>query len=294
MTSSATIAGLQIKGWEQILSVRITLQRALDLTNRLPYPEDFNLLSSTDEYMKSNQESLINTLGSLTDDMICLLESSQTRPDVAIIKKKRKRDLNPSWERLSEVVKKLKPNWQAVVNIHHARLHFGSEQSKSQLKVFNHTIWDQTEALLSDPVKVIQKSRLPRVDLPKRLFEASSMKESDKNTSGDNDAGNLSEKSLNEYDWETYDDRVFYAMLLKSFVASGSVERQGGGSQTEFQAALRNHKLKSTSASVDRRASKGRKIRYIVHKKLENFMFSMPPTTASSLDVPRLFASLFQ
>jgi hypothetical protein len=48
---------------------------------------------------------------------------------------------------------------------------------------------------------------------------------------------------------------------------------------------------------VDRKASKGRKIRYIVHKKLEQFMYPSPTTVVgnnASFDPDRLFQSLFQ
>lgn len=49
---------------------------------------------------------------------------------------------------------------------------------------------------------------------------------------------------------------------------------------------------------MDRKASKGRKIRYVVHSKLENFMFpnavAYASETGGSFDADRLFRSLFQ
>ena len=54
-----------------------------------------------------------------------------------------------------------------------------------------------------------------------------------------------------------------------------------------------DNKRKKGSNNVDRRASKGRKIRYVAHKKLENFMFPIP----KNFDIEnsqRLFSSLFQ
>jgi hypothetical protein len=77
--------------------------------------------------------------------------------------------------------------------------------------------------------------------------------------------------------------------------------------------ALKKYKLKkSNSKAVDRKASKGRKIRYVVHNKIQNFMFPVPfslavlsSSSSSSLslgngemrtnvDSDRLFHSLFQ
>jgi protein AATF/BFR2 len=58
--------------------------------------------------------------------------------------------------------------------------------------------------------------------------------------------------------------------------------------------ALRKYRRKKNN--VDRKASKGRKIRYTVHDKLQNFMFPIPTVNPSSvtIDSDRLFASLFQ
>ncbi len=58
--------------------------------------------------------------------------------------------------------------------------------------------------------------------------------------------------------------------------------------------ALRKYRRKKSN--VDRKASKGRKIRYTVHDKLQNFMFPIPTVNPSTMtiDSSRLFASLFQ
>ena len=48
------------------------------------------------------------------------------------------------------------------------------------------------------------------------------------------------------------------------------------------------------SFKVERKASKGRKIRYKVHAKLQHFMFPVPAVPPAGLDVDRLMASLFQ
>lgn len=58
--------------------------------------------------------------------------------------------------------------------------------------------------------------------------------------------------------------------------------------------ALRKYRRKKNN--VDRKASKGRKIRYTVHDKLQNFMFPIPTVNPSSviIDSDRLFVSLFQ
>lgn len=55
-------------------------------------------------------------------------------------------------------------------------------------------------------------------------------------------------------------------------------------------------KLRSSKRhkNVDRKASKGRKLRFTPHPKLENFMFPRENHSQVQIDVDRLFASLFQ
>lgn len=82
----------------------------------------------------------------------------------------------------------------------------------------------------------------------------------------------------------------------------------------EDLAALKSYK--KSKSKVDRKASKGRKIKYVAHEKLKNFMFPIPtysngrqssgsgilPTSTSSEtnyftekeDIDRLYKSLFQ
>jgi protein AATF/BFR2 len=79
---------------------------------------------------------------------------------------------------------------------------------------------------------------------------------------------------------ETYQDGEFYQALLSEFLESST-----------SQLTQKLHKEPKNRKIVDRRASKGRKIRYHVHEKLVNFM------TPDEADVPeyasRIFANLF-
>jgi hypothetical protein len=66
--------------------------------------------------------------------------------------------------------------------------------------------------------------------------------------------------------------------------------------RAEDLATLRAYRRKK--ASVERKASKGRKLRYTTHAKLQHFMFSVPNQMMAEEDVHTdrelLFASLFQ
>eukprot|EP00937_MAST-01D_sp_MAST-1D-sp2_P002944 g2944.t1 len=90
-------------------------------------------------------------------------------------------------------------------------------------------------------------------------------------------------------DAEVFDDAEFYQQQLKEFIESGG----GYSANAEMVRELaKDTKLRRTSKKVDRRASKGRKIRYDVHAKLQNFMFP-EPEPVSMVDTHEFYRSLF-
>ena len=148
------------------------------------------------------------------------------------------------------------------------------------MKVFNETIWDQITVLMNDDDRVIEKSTMPYTDSCRI----------DKTNNNSND-DNANDDNNNNYDVEVYDDRQFYSTLLKTFILSNTNDNKGM-SQDDL-ADLRRYKKKKSN--VDRKASKGRKLRYTVHTKLQNFMFPIPyPNSNSDADADRVMQSLFQ
>ena len=96
-------------------------------------------------------------------------------------------------------------------------------------------------------------------------------------------AGGRGEEKVEEqeYDCETYDDGEFYSQVLKEFLDSQSLS---AGQIAKAKGAKRRK-------VVDRKASKGRKIRYHVHEKLVNFM--VPAEFDRPEFAEKLFGSLF-
>lgn len=76
-----------------------------------------------------------------------------------------------------------------------------------------------------------------------------------------------------------FDDRDFYVQLLKEVLASGGSGKAGLGEDAkQLQAELQGRRAtkKKARANVERRASKGRKIRFVPVVKLQNFMAPRP------------------
>jgi len=139
---------------------------------------------------------------------------------------------------------------------------------------------------------VIQKSRIPlhqsqRLDLLANNTDFKETKRKIYNTNENNKRHRLEDL----YDEEVYDDSSFFTMLLKSHMMSSSSEVSG--MRKEDIIALQKYKSKKNL--VDRKASKGRKIRYVVHPKLQNFMFPMKLSYQyDDLFDSRLMNSLFK
>lgn len=86
---------------------------------------------------------------------------------------------------------------------------------------------------------------------------------------------------------DAFDDSKVYQQLLKDFVATSTSANNGGTSRVERTS--KNSKKKE----VDRRASKGRKIRYKEIPKLVNFTFPLSRSNNSNLHQDEWFQSLF-
>jgi len=304
LSASAVAATEQVKAWESLLELRIGLQRALDLGNRLPLAFDDDILSTAEDLagVADAKGDLVVELEGLLHEMTGLLEMQTDETTGA----RRGGGSAAAWTRIESAHEGLRDSWESTVNKWHARVHFGSEKVKSKMKVFNQTIWQQIDVVLDDDARVIEKSRpvwadsnrVDKDDDPSTAYVKSSSSsarrgsfgedDDDKDDDDDDDKTGRPSKRVGrqgaedtKYDLECYDDRPFYSLLLKSFIESSAAAAGSAGGQGmrgEDLEALRRYKRSKTN--VDRKASKGRKIRYTRHPKLESFMF---PVSLASL-----------
>lgn len=288
LEASRRAAG-QISLWEKALGLRVHLQKSIDLANKLPVIEagESNqplvlMPSSKKRKSLSNSSDSNNSISSINSDSnsgkLAANACNIMSDFLYVLDPSKKVKLNASdpksvWNSISEVQNSLRhEKWEPVVNKWYSRVNFGNEKNRAQLKIFNKSIFSQIDEIISDDRVKIQKSRIPASESPRMGFEAS------KTAGGD---------QSKEVDNEVYDDRTFYFLLLQSFLQSSNYD----SSQNDRIAHLK--KIKSKKKDVDKKASKGRKIRYVVHSKVQNFMFPIPdkPTT---FDRDALFQSLFQ
>eukprot|EP00198_Chlamydomonas_reinhardtii_P004533 XP_001693869.1 transcription factor [Chlamydomonas reinhardtii] len=216
--------------------------------------------------------------------------------------------LESLWLRLSSQHEALTPYRDTALDSWHRRtvLSSGSGAMRNAgLRALNQSISSQVAALMRDPAKFIKRTRLTLSACPRVLCEpphesAAATTAADPHAAADVEAetaaldgssrrgGAAAGASASEArdvleeerDGETYDDAEFYQQLLKEFLDKGMEGAAAGAPK-----AAKKRKL------VDRRASKGRKLRYHVQEKLVAFMAPVdfePPTFAA-----QLFANLF-
>jgi protein AATF/BFR2 len=162
--------------------------------------------------------------------------------------------------------------WKQVLNSRHKslRLHSGGT-AKSQFKVMDSSFWEQVEATL----------------------EYEGIRDKDVAKMGHSNGGSGEKGDAHDEDavpWADFDDSKVYQELLKDFVANSADTSVIGGSAERLRASRQKKDVKK---DVDRRASKGRKIRYKENPKLVNFTFPLSRSNTSSLDQDAYFQSLF-
>ena len=137
-------AQLHLKIWESSLSLRITLQKALETANKLP------LINCTAIESDSVYPSIdISHLESAIESIFAMLQPQQGPVSSAESKRKRKRGENIVWEDISSQHKTNRLKWENVLNKWNSRLHFGSKDSQSKMKTFKQTYWEQVCMIIS-------------------------------------------------------------------------------------------------------------------------------------------------
>ena len=296
LTAASQAASHETSKYDKILGLRIGIQRAIDIANRLPLRSSISTNNNTNDddddddndinelYDKVNKKTLalLNDFNNLLDTTNTTTStnttSSNSNNTSSSNSKKRKKDI--TWDDIILPQSKLRLEWENTINKFHSRLHFGNDDKKASMRVFNDTIFDQINVIMNDDDRVIEKSTMPYND-SNRI---------DKNCNGSSNNSNSSSNNDNIYDTEVYDDRPFYSTLLKTFITSNANDNKG--MSEEDLADIRKYKKKKNN--VDRKASKGRKLRYNVHTKLQNFMFPIPYDNNNDVDADRIMQSLFQ
>ncbi|KAG2497233.1 hypothetical protein HYH03_004822 [Edaphochlamys debaryana] len=315
--------------YERALENRILLQKCLQASNGLPRPPTHAALQASRPDVAEGYARLASAARNTLGQLLGLQRELMGRvPDITLPPapspapgSKRAREesedadeedqreggtsssgsesLDELWQRLSAHHDALAPYRDASVDSWHRRTVLSSGAGalrNAGLRALHQAVSAQVAALMRDPGKAIKRTRLALSACPRVLCEppragptpAAALAAA---VSAAAAAAGAAAPSATEAidatgeeearDSETYDDAEFYSQLLKEFLDKGLSSGAAAGAPR----AAKKRKV------VDRRASKGRKLRYHVQEKLVAFMapveMSMPPFAEN------LFANLF-
>lgn len=291
----------QLKLWEKLLEVRIKLQKVLTIVNTLPINETaFDLLQS-DEYKQAVEQTslkMFKILKQLYTLRISLLSQHTESETIASEISEKCQNLTSNSEDLpdlDEIDIELGTNLTVYRPYLHEVLTKWDDRVKLTInprflkKMRDVGIVQRITEAMMDKEKLLKKTQIYRggyeiIGYPIQQPEPESVKKVV--------VEGVEFKDTNVYVPEIYDDSDFYHQLLRELIEfkSNAAETSTELNQklTELQ-RLRN-KMKKP---VDNRASKGRRIRYVVHNKLVNFMAPVEDDKWTEEAKQDLFRSLF-
>lgn len=270
----------QIKNWEKTLRLRISFQKILTTVSRLPPPV---LLSEYFEETPNAHDDIDAAAAELEDIATQMLElrlylwkqnfssmsadlSKHVRVDASASKA-----LEDLEHVLEPHINTLLTRWSnKISSAPHSRN--SSSSSRLQLRAMNQNVVDQIrQALAGDGMdRLVQRTQVWRADDMDRLGVIATASQESRPT-----------------DTEVFDDSDFYAQLLRDLIDNAGIMETGASNAASD--ALMSRKRKR---NVDVRASKGRRLRYEVMEKVQNFMPPIPRVTWDDAQTERLFSQL--
>ena len=263
--------------WERALETRILLQKAVAASNKLPRPPALAAAARGGEEHAGVATAAATTACAAAGAVASILEVATVLADRAAGREEERHggggnlttaapspptssslpETHALWLRLEAALDASSPARDAAFDRWHRKaslLAGGGAALAGGLRVLDAPPSRQVAAAVADPARLIARSRLPLEAAPRRVGEG---------WPRPRPAEDPEAPGAVVRDDDTFDDGEFYAQLLKEFVEGAG---GGGGSASARAPAAKRRK------TVDRRASKGRKLRYDVHDKLVGFM----------------------
>ncbi|KAH6681203.1 BFR2 protein [Plectosphaerella plurivora] len=256
----------QRKVFDGLLNIRIRLQKAIVATNSFTAFEDEGEHELAP--YEAAEEAALKLLETLSSVRESLLPQSSTG-------EKRKRETNTNealWEELQETdARAAKFRRKVLENWSNKTKSSVVEVKSRNLGSVKQSITASLDDQLLNSDRLIKRTRTPRSCAPVQIA-----------------------KKINE-DEAVYDDADFYQLLLKELVDQRTSDETSARAGNASVATVRWAAMKEarTKKHVDRRASKGRKMRFNVHEKLQNFMAPEDRRGWEQEAIDRLFGTLF-
>lgn len=287
---------------EQLIELRIQVQKIVSLMNQLPQVDVFDDVKTASagldgedvikESSKAAKASLISLLGDIMGAKGILTSRSGG------IDPPEEEESPPKRKKLKHFSQALATDFDSAKTGRNATIEKWNDKTQlatasksgaagSGFSGFELSIVKQISHILSENERLVRRTQLKRSHYNTVGKEAAAV-----NVDHEEDQGDDAEF----YDEEIFDDDDFYHTLLRDLVDKKAGEGAGSGGGDLAQKVAQIQKLRSKSKrKVDTRASKGRRIRYDIHAKLVNFTAPVAGVSTISEEARNeLFGSLFK
>lgn len=281
-----------MKLWDKLLEVRIRTQNVLTTAHQFPHYDKFDTFVEDESVEEEGLEAARHNVNELLNDLLLIQKNFMGQiPEVKICKPALKRKLpevNDSCDKYWKYIKKVDEHYQPYRdNVitqwnNKVMLSSGKISLQKQLKAVSQSVLKQVENIMQDEDRLLTRCQTIRGTYTVLGEEVAAVEQQQ---GVDKSKGSLSGDPGNnkKVDAELYDDNDFYHYLLRELIAGRTSFSQGDDQFEMGQKWLEVQSLKKQKdkKKVDTRASKGRKVRYVVQEKLVNFMFPVTSATAS-------------
>ena len=264
----------QLSMTDSLLDLRIRMQKNLILSNNLPHSTLRPLFSDENEQVQELESETASACLDLASSLLQTLNVMTGQKP-----KKRGGDFESMWEEYLKLEKStLAPfrdetvdKWQRKVNI------AGSASLlQKKFKALNQPIPQLIQSMMStDKGRLMNRTRVQRNEY--KIIADSLVPEESRGK-------------------ELFDDTEFYSQQLNELINSKITESDDPTLVGQHYARIKEmqRKLKKQREGVDRKASKGRRLRFEVHDKLRNFMAPVETATWHDEMTEELFNSISQ
>ncbi|XP_068141020.1 protein Aatf [Drosophila tropicalis] len=273
----------QLRIWERLLELRINTQKFTTKANQLPSPSTLKAIYSSPDHQEELQAVLSEAQersSKLLQQLLALkqaLTQQNSEHRQAVKRKSLPDDSEPPIKRFSSI---LQDNFQQSLNYRNEVL----------LK------WDDRTKLLTPGAGLKRKSLQDDYDIIKKINSAlanrQSLVEKSQIPKNNNQLTNPDEQKEPERQPHIYDDSDFYHQQLRELIEYKASSTSNMSEITKQFVELQKLRQKMKK-KVDTRASKGRKLRYVVHNKLINFMAPNEASDWTDSSKTELYKSLF-
>ncbi|KAF8582751.1 TRAUB-domain-containing protein [Ramaria rubella] len=278
----------QLRIWDSLVDARIRLQKSVVTANRLPHPSNIPPYINTPAGRVASNAFITEAL-QLSEELFQLRHSLLAQSGSIQPPRKKRRIENDDEDLNLDIL--LEESTREMMT-------FDTQTHPDILSTLQK--WSAKVQAVA-PSALLPSSRVSFKTGPAHLKSAAELVEDalrdqgkavkrtwGKIESGARIGGSTLEGINDEGDEEAFDDRDFYQAMLRDVI-----ESKGGKDGVDAASLYANSKKQKTKKLVDTKASKGRKLRYEPHEKLQNFMVPMPVRGAwHDEQIDELFASL--